>query len=259
MRRNFLAGSAATAALALMAPEAAAQPSPLNVIASGALEHVLRELAAALIAAGGPPVAFVIGNAGDVSRRIRAGEPADLIINTAAEVEAVARDGLVDGATRALIGTSRLGLGVGANAPLPDIATPEALRATLLAAPTVAVPDPQAGGAAGLHLQRMFEQLDVAEALRPPRVQYYRQGRLGTQAVAEGRAALAMTQISEIVAVSGVVLVGPLPEAVQLLTPYVGAVAARAQNRDGALLLLRQLTGPDAAARLRAVGFTPGG
>ena len=75
------------------------------------------------------------------------------------------------------------------------------------------------------------------------------------QAVADGRAALAISQISEIVAVPGAVLAGPLPEALQLVTSYVGALATRAAERDGALSFLSYLTGPEGRVRFRAAGF----
>jgi hypothetical protein len=77
-------------------------------------------------------------------------------------------------------------------------------------------------------------------------------------AVAEGRAALAISQISEIIAVPGALLVGPLPDSAQLSTAYLGAVATAAADAAGAGALLAALTGPEGQARFRAAGFAVG-
>jgi molybdate transport system substrate-binding protein len=76
--------------------------------------------------------------------------------------------------------------------------------------------------------------------------------------VAEGRAALALTQVSEIIAVPGAALVGPLPEAAQLVTPYLGAVTTRAADPASAAAFLAFLAGPEGQARFRAAGFAVG-
>jgi molybdate transport system substrate-binding protein len=78
------------------------------------------------------------------------------------------------------------------------------------------------------------------------------------RAVAAGRAALVLAQVSEILAVPGVVLAGPLPAAVNLVTPYAAAIATRAADRGGALALLRILTGPVGLSRFREAGFQVG-
>ena len=84
-------------------------------------------------------------------------------------------------------------------------------------------------------------------------------GPAAVRAGAEGRAALVMTQTSEIVVVPGATLVGPLPESLQLVTPYVGAVATRTgTDVAGAAPLLAFLTGPDGRDRFRAAGFAVG-
>jgi molybdate transport system substrate-binding protein len=189
-----------------------------------------------------------------VARRLRAGEPADLIINSASQMAVMAGAGLVEGASIVELGRMRIGLGVQAGAGVPDIATPEALRLALLAAPAIAYSDPASGATTGIHLLRMMEMMGIAETMAP-RSLVFAQGLDAAKAVAEGRAALVMTQISEILAVPGVRLVGPLPAAVNLVTPYNAALRIHATERAGALALLRWLRSPEGRARFEDAGF----
>ena len=104
---------------------------------------------------------------------------------------------------------------------------------------------------------RLIERLGLAEAMRG-RVLVFPGGGAAVGAVADGRAAMAISQISEIIAVPGAALVGPLPDSAQLVTPYLGAIATRAADAEGARALLAVLTGPEGQARFRAAGFAVG-
>ena len=248
-RRFLLAGAA------LVGPGGHARAAePLRVLGTGAVEHAVHDLAAGYTAATGQRVLITIGNAGGVARRLREGEPADLVINSASQLAAMAGAGLVEGASIVELGRMRIGLGVKAGAAVPDIATPEALRAALLAAPHIAYSDPASGATTGIHLLRMMETMGVANTMAP-RSLVFTQGLQAAQVVAEGRASLVMTQISEILAVPGVRLVGPLPAAVNLVTPYSAALPARLADRAGALALLGWLRNAAGRARFEQAGF----
>ena len=261
----MMAGAARRTVLLLaMATQAAAparsqgQAPPLRVLGTGAVEHPVHDLIPGFTRLGGRTVEHATGNAGAVAARLRGGEPCDLVPNSAEQIEALARDGLVRGDGRQELGRMRIGLAVRQGAPWPEIDSVEALRAVILAAPSIAYSDGSRGATTGRHIDRLLAEWGIAEALRP-RTLLFPQGLQAAQAVAEGRAALVMTQISELVVVPGLALVGPLPEAANLVTPYVGAVATGAADPDGAAALLRHLTGPEGAARLRAAGFAVGG
>ncbi len=231
-RRTVIAG--------LCAPSfARAQAQPLRVLGTGAVAASTQDLAAAFTARSGRAVTVATANAGVAARRLREGESADLMLNSADQVR---------------------------RAPRPDISTEAALRAAILAAPMIAHSDPATGATAGTHAARLVERLGIAEQMRPRTLVFPGGGAAvqavgggaAVQAVADGRAALALTQVSEIIAVPGAVLVGPLPDAAQLVTPYLGAVTTRAADRDGALAFLAFLTGPEGQARFRAAGFAVG-
>jgi molybdate transport system substrate-binding protein len=234
-----------------------AQAAPLRIIVTGALEHAARELGQAFTAQTGRAVEQVVGNAGSAAQRLRAGEPFDLAGNSAAQVDALITEGLLDGATRTELGRSPLGVGIRRGAPLPPIGDAEQLRATLLASSSLAYSDSSRGATSGVHIDRMLEDLAIAGAIKP-RAQLFAQGVAAAEAVAQGRAGLVITQASEIIAVPGATLVGPLPEVLNLVTTYVGAVTLRSADPAGALALLRFMTGLEGAARFRAAGFRTG-
>jgi molybdate transport system substrate-binding protein len=244
------------AALALPAT-AGAQAAPLVVLGTGAVAASTRDLAAAFTARTGRAVTFANANAGVVARRLREGEAADLVLNSATQVARLSADGILDGATQRELGRMLIGLAVREGAPKPDISTEAALRAAILAAPAIAHSDPATGATAGTHAARLIERLGIAGQMRP-RALVFPGGGAAVQAVADGRAALALSQISEIIAVPGAALAGPLPDSAQLVTAYLGAVHARAADRPGALAFLAHLTGPDGQARFRAAGFAVG-
>lgn len=245
-------------ALGLLAAPALAETRPaLRVISTGAVEDPLRALAAAFTEATGRAVALNTGNGGQVAARVRAGEAFDLVSNAAGALEGLIADGLLDGATRAELGRMRLGLAIRAGAPVPDIGTPEALRATLLAAPSIAHSDAAAGATSGRHILGLLDRLGIAGAVEARRLPFAR-GLSAVEAVAAGRAALVMTQISEIIVVPGAMLVGPLPESLQLVTRYGAAIPRNAADTAGGRALLAALTGPAGRARFEAAGFAVG-
>ena len=244
------------AALALPMP-ALAEAAPLRVLGTGAVAASAQDIAAAFTARTGRAVALQTANAGVVARRLRDGEAADLVLNSAAQISALADAGLVEAASARELGRMLIGVAVREGAARPDISTEAALRAAILAAPVIAHSDPATGATAGTHAARLIERLGLAEAMRG-RVLVFPGGGAAVGAVAEGRAAMALSQISEIIAVPGAALVGPLPDTAQLVTPYVGAVATRAADAEGARALLAALTGPEGQARFRAAGFAVG-
>ncbi len=252
MRRRLLLAAFAAPAIAR------AQAPPLRVLGTGAVAAATRDLAPGFTARVGLPVVIATANAGVVAQRLRDGEAADLVLNSATQIEALSADGFVDGTTRREVGRMLIGVAVREGAAKPDISTEAALRAAILAAPIIAHSDPATGATAGTHAARLVERLGIAPQMRT-RTLVFPGGGAAVQAVADGRATLAITQISEIIAVPGATLVGPLPAAAQLVTAYLGAIASPAANRDGATGFLEYLTGPEGQARFRAAGFAVGG
>lgn len=148
---------------------------------------------------------------------------------------------------------ARVGIGVAVNekAPSPDISTVEAFKKTLLAARSVVYIDPKVG-TSGKHVAEVLERLGIAKEVNA-------KARLGSggyivEPVGKGEIELGIHQVSEIMPVKGVKLVGELPRELQKYTVYV---AVPIKSSPTVLAFINHLTGPQARARLAQAGYTP--
>jgi molybdate transport system substrate-binding protein len=146
-----------------------------------------------------------------------------------------------------------MGVAVKIGAPKPDISSVDAFKATLLAAKSVTYIDPKAGGTSGIYFDKLIERLGIAEPVRAKAKLLA--GGYVAELVAKGEAELAIHQISEIVPVAGVVLVGPLPAEVQNTTIYAGGLSANARDVAAAKALLVHLASAAAKPVLAKKGM----
>jgi molybdate transport system substrate-binding protein len=150
---------------------------------------------------------------------------------------------------------ARVGIGVAVNekAPLPDISTPEAMKKTLLAAKSVVHINP-ATGTSGKHVVDMFEKLGIYEQMKGKTTLI--DSGYAVAPVGRGEVDLGIHQISEILPVKGVRLVGPLPAEFQRYTVYVGAPVPGTAKSGTVMQFLQYLTSPQARAGLSKAGYT---
>jgi len=214
-----------------------------------ALAGLLRDSAAALEAALGAPVEIELAPTKALEARIRDGIRADAVVLTEEAVAALSAEGVLDGATARPLAHSRVGLAVKAGAPLPDISDIAALRRLLLEVPSLCY---SRAGASGIFFAGLIERLGIAEAVNAKAI-VIPQG-FTAEKLVTGEAAIAFQQISELMEVKGITVVGPLPEGAQTVAVFSGASFAGA-NR--ALLdAVTALCTPDA---LRAKGLEAAG
>lgn len=179
--------------------------------------------------------------------RIRDGERADAAILTAESIAALAAEGVLDGTTARALAHSRVGMAVAAGVPHPDIGDVDALRRTLLAVPSLCY---SRAGASGIFFAGLIERLGIAAEVNAKAI-VIPQG-FTAEKLLTGEAAIAFQQVSELMEVAGVEIVGVLPEGAQTVAVFSGAAFSGAP--DGAALL-------DAVARactpaaLRAKGL----
>lgn len=245
--RRLLLSGLAVAAIGV----AHARAADLRVLSSGAFRPVLQALVPAFEARNGSKIIITTDTAGGVAARIGRGEPFDLAILTPAAVEGPARDSQVILVTP--IASVGMGLAVKAGSPKPDISSSGALKQALLAAPKVAMVDPASGGTSGVYLMSMFDKLGIADQMKPKLV--LTQGGLAAERLVDGQATLALQQMSELLAVKGATLVGPLPPDVQNRTIYVAAMNPKAS--ETAIVLLAMLAGPETTDILATYGMGP--
>jgi molybdate transport system substrate-binding protein len=247
------AGAAVVLALILM-PVSPAAAAEMKALTTGAMKDVMLSVAAEFEKATGHKVTVVNDTAGAVAKRIEGGETVDIAINTPALIDDLIAKGKIAAGSRVNLATVGMGVAVKAGAPQPDIATVEAFKRALLNAKSIAYTDPSSGGSAGIYFAKLLERLGIADALKSKTL-FTRGGRAAAERVAAGEAELVVTQISEIVPVTGVVLVGPLPKEIQNLTTYAGGISAAAKDSEAARALLKLLTGPGASAVLKSRGM----
>jgi molybdate transport system substrate-binding protein len=190
--------------------------------------------------------------AGGLAKRIEGGEAFDLAIITPGVIRDLVGKGKIAGN-----GTSVARVGVGVvvkeGAPLPDVSSVDAFKKALIAAKTVAYIDPASGGSSGIYLTGLFDKLGIAADIKPKAK--LKQGGYVADLIANGEAELGLHQISEILPVKGVKLVGPLPAEIQNYTTYAAAVGKDAKQPDGAAAMLKLLAGSAAEPVLKARGM----
>jgi molybdate transport system substrate-binding protein len=214
---------------------------------------VLLALAPSFEAKTGHRLVIENDTAGALQKRIGGGEAFDVAVITPAAADALGRAGqLVPEVTWPLAKVA-IGVAVKRGAPLPDVSTVPAFQAALRAARKVATIDPAAGGSSGIYLWQWFEKTGLAAELKPKAVLV--PGGLVAERLVTGEADLAVHQVSEILAVPGAQLVGPIPAAIQNWTVYVGSFSPRTRHADAAQALLVHLAGPTAADVLQAKGM----
>jgi molybdate transport system substrate-binding protein len=241
-----------TALLLLTFPARAAE---LTVLSAGAVSGIAKTLAPTLLLPPGDTVVIRSDTVGALVSRILEGEPFDVVLISYAGLARVSRAGKLISLSEAKLARVGVGVGVKTGAAIPDITSVSAFRATMLNARAVAYVDPASGGSSGVYVAKLFQTLGIAEAMAPKTVLV--NGGLAAEALLDRRADIALQQTSEILAVPGVTLVGPLPAEIQNETIYFGAIAAGSYHRDAAKAFLTLISGPAAAPLLAARGMLP--
>ncbi|MBI4967162.1 MAG: substrate-binding domain-containing protein [Rhodospirillales bacterium] len=239
--------------LASFAATSPATADELRVLSAGAFRKVVDAMAPIYQRQTGHKLAIDNGTVGQLSARIEKGEAFDLLIVSPEAVARLGEKGFVVAERMKPLARVGVGVMVRDGAAKPDIASVESFKAALLAAPTIAYIDPKSGGSSGVYIAGLLQRLGIAEAVAPKAK--LKQGGYVADLLLKGEAELGLHQISEIVPVKGVTLVGPLPPAIQNYTVYAGAPSTKAGNAQAVQALLDLLAGPDVAAALAPMGM----
>ncbi len=221
-------------------------------ISSMATRQVLAELADAYTQQSAQPVAIESVGGVDAVRRVQEGEAFDFVVLAADAIEKLAARGRVDPAGRIDLARSGVAIAVAAGAPRPDIASESAIRDAVLRARTIGY----STGPSGAHLVRLFERWGIADAIASRIVQAPPGVPVGTL-VARGDVELGFQQLSELMHLPGLDVVGPLPAEIQVITVFSAAVCAASNRAAAARKLLSFLASPQADAAKRRHGMEP--
>ena len=238
----------AVVSLVLVAGTAsAARAADVTVMTSGGFSAALRDLAPAFERATGNRVVIVAGpSMGNtpqaIPARLRRGEPADVVIMVGYALDALIKAGQVSADGRVDLARSRIGMAVKAGAPKPDISTVEAFKRTLLTAKSIAYSD----SASGVYLSSdLFVRLGIADQIKSKSAMIPAEP-VG-MVVARGDAEIGFQQMSELLPVAGIDVIGPIPAELQKITTFSGGIVSGAQHGEAAKALLAFLGSPAAA------------
>jgi molybdate transport system substrate-binding protein len=226
--------------------------APIRGISSMATRQVLGELAAACEQRAACAVQIESVGGVDAARRVQAGEPFDLVVLASDAIDKLVAGGAVAAGSKVDLVRSPVAVAVRAGASRPDIATEDALRRTVQDAERIGY----STGPSGVALMRLFERWGIAAEIAQRLVQAPPGVPVGTL-IATGEVALGFQQLSELIGLDGIAVVGPLPEAVRIITTFSGAPCARSPRAEEVRRLLAFMASPEMAAVKRRHGMEP--
>lgn len=229
----------------------------MHLLCAGAARAVAQALIPPFERDTGVRVAATYGAVGALRERLAEGAACDVVVLSAALIDALRTEGSVESDTIAALGRVPTSIAIRAGGAAPDVATPAAVRAALLAADAIYFPDPERA-TAGRHFASVIERLGIAREVAA-RLRPFANGAAAMAELANAAQAhpIGCTQSTEILYTPGVTLVGALPGDLALATVYAVAAAVRSSVPALARRFASSLAGDSAAELRRAAGFEP--
>ncbi|MEO6186562.1 MAG: substrate-binding domain-containing protein [Steroidobacteraceae bacterium] len=213
----------------------------LKVISSMATRELLAALAAQYASDTGQAVATEAAGGVDVAKRVAAGEVVDVVVLAANAIDKLMADGALQAGTRVDLVKSGVAIAVRAGAHEFPIATEADVKAAVLAAPSLGY----STGPSGVYLEKLFERWGILEQIRA-RIVVPQPGVPVGALVASGTVALGFQQLSELINLDGIKVLGPLPDAIQNMTIFAGGISASSRAPEAARELLEYMASAQA-------------
>jgi molybdate transport system substrate-binding protein len=225
---------------------------PLKMISSMATRELLAGLAAEYARHSGVAVLAESAGGVEVAKRIAAGEDFDVVVLASNAIDKLMAEGAVLAGSRVDLVRSGVAIAVRDGAERPSITSEDDVKAAVMAAASISF----STGPSGVYLEKLFERWGILDAVRsrivvpPPGIPV---GAL----VADGRAALGFQQLSELMNLPGIEVLGPLPDAIQTMTVFSGGVCKASRDAQQARALLAYLAAPAATTFKQQSGMEP--
>lgn len=219
-------------------------------ISSMATRQLLAELTAAYEQRTGVQVAIEAVGGVDAAKRVQAGEAFDVVVLASNVIDTLTAAGHVLAGSKVDLVRSGVSIAVPAGAAQPDVSTEDAVRQAVLAAPSISY----STGPSGTHLIKLFERWGIAAEVQPKLVQAPPGVPVGSL-VARGDVALGFQQLSELINLEGIAVIGPLPPAIQILTTFSAAIGKAAAQPEAVRRLLDFMASPEADESKRRQGM----
>jgi molybdate transport system substrate-binding protein len=235
----------------------AASAAEVRVMISGGLTAAFKALVPEFERSTGNKVLIAYGpsmgtTVNAIPVRLERGEPADVLIMVGYALEDLAKQGKVIADSKVDLVKSPIGIAVKSGAPKPDISSADAVKRALLAAKTIAYSD----SASGVYVStEMFDKLGIKDAMKG-KARQIPATPVG-EIVAKGEAEIGLQQISELKPVSGIDIIGPLPDDLQKITVFSAGIASVSKEPDAGKALIKFLASPAARAEIVNSGMDP--
>jgi len=255
-RRSILSVSATISlglALCGITAGSTARAAEIKLLCASALHPVIDALMPDFEKSSGHKVTVAYGTAGAVADSVQKGEAADIAISSVPMIDRLQAQGKVVAGDRVIIAKVGVGVFVRKGAMKPDLSSADAFKQSMLAARSIAYPDPAGGGASGIYVASLLERLGIAAEMKPKT----KLSTLGTlyASVASGEVEIGFNQVSEILAQPTVELAGPLPSAIQNYTQFAPGIVTGSSQTDAGRALVTFLSSPAAQTVLKTKGF----
>jgi molybdate transport system substrate-binding protein len=228
------------------------QAAEISLLGSTAMKYAYIELLPQFEKATGHKVTAAWASTPDIQKRVAAGEVADLVILGNSGTEELIKQGKLAPSSFANFAKASIGVAVPAGAPKPDISSADAVKKSALAARSIAY----SAGASGTYLASMFQKLDISDQVKS-KMATVKSGEPVGEVVARGEAEIGFHQMSELMPVKGIDIVGPLPPDLQQITVYSGGIHSGSKEAVAAAALVKFLTAAPAGSILKKHGLEP--
>jgi molybdate transport system substrate-binding protein len=227
-------------------------PASLSLISSMATRALLADLVAQFEATAEAKITVESVGGVDAARRVKAGEAFDIVVLAAAAIDELSAAGRIVPGSRTDLVASGVAIAVRSGSPRPDISSEDALRRAVADAVSLGY----STGPSGVYLTRLFERWGLADTIKERIVQAPPGVPVGAL-VAQGKVALGFQQLSELLNVPGIDVLGPLPPAIQTITTFSGGLAAASAQPAAVRAALAFMASPAAADVKRRHGMEP--
>ncbi len=226
--------------------------SPIRIISSMATRQLLTDLVAKFQQNTPQQVSIESVGGVDAAKRVQAGEAIDVVVLASNVIDQLIDAGRLAAGSRVDLATSGVVVAVRSGAAHPDIGSEEAVKRAVLAASSVGY----STGPSGVYLTKLFERWGIADQIKgrtvlaPPGVP------VGTL-MAKGEVELGFQQMSEMIGLPGIDIVGPLPPELQIITTFSAGVSSTCTQVDAVNAMLAFMASPEADVSKRNSGMEP--